>query len=127
MPRDIAIKLEAVITEENKDIVPFGKYRGQPLEVMLADQGYLQWVTAQPGLMTMLQSKYPAVFNIITIGAPATDDTPEHNKLQAMFLDQEFQYAFIELCIGKSVHAMGLEGAKVADDEIKAYITSAER
>src|SRR6202008_387495 len=84
-------------------IVPFGKYQGQRVEVLLADQGYLQWVISQPGLMTMLQTRYPAMFNIITTGAPTSQDTPEHNKLQAMFLERDFQYAFLELVQGKSV------------------------
>jgi hypothetical protein len=88
---------------DDSAIVPFGKYKDQPIEVLLADQNYREWVTSQPGLMTMLQIRYPAVFNIITIGAPTTDDTPEHNKLQALFLDHDFQYAFLELAQGESV------------------------
>jgi uncharacterized protein (DUF3820 family) len=38
------------------NIVPFGKYRGQPVEVMLADQDYLRWVKSQPSLMQMSTS-----------------------------------------------------------------------
>ena len=57
------------------DIVPFSKYKGQPVESLLADQDYMRWVVAQVGLMRMLQDRFPAMFNIITIGAPATDDT----------------------------------------------------
>jgi hypothetical protein len=90
---------------QGAEIVPFGKYKGQPLELLLADQDYLHWVSGQPGLMAMLQSRHPAVFNIITVGAPVNSDTPEHNALQARFLAQDFQYAFIELAMGKSVHA----------------------
>jgi len=83
----------------NLEIVPFGKYKDQPIEVMLADQNYLEWITGQPGIMTMLQGKYPALFNIITVGAPQVHDTPEHNKLQAMFLDRAFQFAFIDAAL----------------------------
>jgi len=95
-------------------IVPFGKYQGQPIETLLADQNYLQWVTSQPGLMTMLQARHPAVFNIITIGAPTTDDSPEHNKLQAMFLERDFQHAFLEIVWGRSVF-------KYAEQEVKRW------
>lgn len=45
---------------DDSAIVPFGKYNGQPIEVLLADQNYLQWVISQPGLMAMLQNRYPA-------------------------------------------------------------------
>jgi hypothetical protein len=65
--------------------------------------------------MTMLQKRYPALFNIITVGAPATGDSPEHNKLQALFLDQDFQYAFIESVLGKSVYTIAREAAQHAD------------
>lgn len=57
------------------DIGPFGKYKGQPVESLLADQDYMRCVVAQIGLMRMLQDRFPAMFNIITIAAPATDDT----------------------------------------------------
>jgi hypothetical protein len=94
------------ISGADTSLVPFGKYRGQPIDVMLADRGYLEWVLAQPGIVAMIQGKYPALFNIITVGAPATDDTPEHNKLQAMFLDPDFQYAFLEIIVSKSIYAI---------------------
>lgn len=84
------------------DIVPFGKYKGQPVSMLLADQDYLRWVLAQPGLVQMLQERHPTVLNIITIGAPQSDDTPEHNRLQARFLDHAFGEAFIECVTGKS-------------------------
>jgi len=102
-------------------IVPFVKYQGQPVETLLADQNYLQWVTSQPGLMAMLQARHPAVFNIITIGAPTTDDTPEHNKLQALFLEADFQCAFIEIVLGKSVYVIAQEAA-IAAIELKPHI-----
>jgi hypothetical protein len=81
-------------------LVPFGKYKGQPVESLLADRSYLEWVMAQPGLVQMLQARHAALFNIITIGAPETDDTPEHNRLQARFLDIAFQQAFITVLTG---------------------------
>ena len=105
-------------------IVPFGKYQGQPIETLLADQNYLQWVTSQPGLMTMLQARHPAVFNIITIGAPTTDDSPEHNKLQAMFLERDFQHAFLEIVWGRSVFKYAEERA---EDSYKSDLATLAR
>jgi hypothetical protein len=97
------------------EIVPFGKYKDQPVQLLLADSGYMEWLTGQPGLMAMLEKRYPVIFNIITVGAPRTDDTPEHNKMQALFLARDFQYAFIEAVLdGKSVHAIALEAAQAA-------------
>ena len=111
--------------DEQSSIVPFGKYKDQPVELMLADADYLQWVTGQPGLMTMLQKRYPTVFNIITVGAPATEDTPEHNKLQARFLEQDFQYAFLELRLGKSVFVIASELANKVNEEVSDHTKAA--
>jgi hypothetical protein len=77
----------------DSDIIPFGKYRDQPIEVLLADSQYLAWILAQPGLVAMMQQRYPAIYNIIVTGVPTTEDTPEHNALQARFLDRDFQQA----------------------------------
>jgi len=46
---------------------------------------------------------------------PEPDDTPEHNKLQALFLNREFQYAFIEAALDKSVYAIAQEAAQQAN------------
>jgi hypothetical protein len=104
-------KYQFNLPRDDGALVPFGKYRGQSVDVMLADSSYLEWLMAQPGLVAMIQNKYPALFNIITVGAPDNDDSPEHNKLQAMFLDDVFQYAFIEAVLGKSVYAISQEAA----------------
>jgi hypothetical protein len=111
----------------NSEIVPFGKYKDQPVELMLADQNYLEWITGQPGIMTMLQGKYPALFNIITIGAPQTSDTPEHNKLQAMFLERTFQESFIHARLGKRVETIGEELADKFHSKIDNHMAETRR
>lgn len=65
------------------EIVPFGKYKGQPLEVLRSDPQYCEWLTAQG----WFREKHDAVYQLIinNFGEPA--ETPEHNRLQAMFLD----------------------------------------
>lgn len=30
------------------EVVPFGQYKGQPVEVMAADTDYCEWLAAQP-------------------------------------------------------------------------------
>jgi hypothetical protein len=30
------------------DVVNFGKYRGQPIEILASDRGYCDWLMAQP-------------------------------------------------------------------------------
>jgi hypothetical protein len=113
--------------DDEAQIVPFGKYHDQPIESLLADRGYVEWLMNQPGLVAMLQAKYPAIYNIITIGAPASDDTPEHNKLQTMFLDCDFQYAFLEAALGRSVEQISAELAAKLNRETQAAFSALEQ
>jgi hypothetical protein len=67
-------------------VVPFGKYRGQPVEVLLQDTEYLQWLMAQQFLVT----RYRAFYNhLVGYGAEA-QDSPEHNQMQALFLEDSW-------------------------------------
>jgi hypothetical protein len=52
---------------------PFGKYKHQLIERLLADADYLDWVKGQPGLMRSLESRHPAFFNIIVTGGAETE------------------------------------------------------
>src|ERR1700722_16010655 len=79
---------------ENSVTVPFGKYKGQPLEIMLSDANYVSYQKQQPGFMKWLQDNHITIYNIFTSGAPQVQDTPEHNKLQARFLDGKFLTTF---------------------------------
>jgi hypothetical protein len=42
--------------------VPFGKYRGQPVFVLLRDKAYVRWVIKQPELMKWLEARHPAIY-----------------------------------------------------------------
>ena len=64
-------------------IVPFGKYKDQPVETLIADRGYCEWLAAQPWFAERFRDLHQIVINY---GAEP-QDTPAHNRLQAMFLD----------------------------------------
>jgi hypothetical protein len=69
-------------------LVPFGKYKGQPITTLMNDTKYLEWCKDQEWF-----KKFPIVYNIcvnqtITTTNP-NSKTPEHNKLQNMFLDDK--------------------------------------
>jgi hypothetical protein len=66
------------------NIVPFGKYRGRPIEVLQADSQYTEWLIEQP----WFRDKYVAIYNVVSQNEAS--DTPEHNSLQVLFLDDEF-------------------------------------
>jgi hypothetical protein len=74
------------LQEKNmNEIVPFGKYRNQPIEVMLQDRSYVEWLCGQD----WFRNKFVNIYNI-AINDQEPTETPEHNKIQAMFLDDDF-------------------------------------
>ena len=70
-------------------ILTFGKYKNQPIISMLKDKQYVDWCKNQPGLL----EKHPVIYNIIHTQRFDNDDTPtpEHNKMQNMFLKKDMQ------------------------------------
>lgn len=68
------------------DIVPFGKYKGRPVVDLVADRSYCDWLAAQP----WFRERYAPVYNVIINGtAGQPQDSPEHNKMQARYLDHD--------------------------------------
>lgn len=43
------------------EVVPFGKYKGQPVEVMAADTGYCDWLTGQKWFRGKYRDLYRAL------------------------------------------------------------------
>lgn len=77
------------------DLIPFGKYRGQPIEALANDQQYADWLTAQPWFRERYSSLYTVIINNFSVAT----DTPEHNKLQARLLDDAFVVKLIRAVI----------------------------
>ena len=69
-------------------LVPFGKYKGQPITTLMNDTKYLEWCKQQEWFQ-----KFPIVYNICVNQTITTNNsnskTPEHNKLQNLFLENE--------------------------------------
>ena len=72
---------------EQVNVVTFGKYRGKTVDEMLADKGYMQWLEAQP----WFREKYGYLIVNYEKEEPGT---PEHNRLQNLFLDAKFRENF---------------------------------
>lgn len=78
-------------------VVTFGKYKGQPVTSLLADVPYLEWCKQQVWF-----SKCTTVYNICvnqTITQTGSK-TPQHNKLQNLFLDRRFNIELINKIYG---------------------------
>lgn len=71
--------------EKDMQLVPFGKYKGQPVEVMQMDTGYCDWLSKQD----WFREQYGNVYNQVIINNfTEPSETPEHNRLQMKFLDK---------------------------------------
>ena len=75
------------------EIVPFGKYRGQPVEVLAADHDYCEWLTAQP----WFRDRYLTIYNTVINYGAEPQDSPEHNQMQARFLDDDWCLALADV------------------------------
>lgn len=80
------------MSDSRKNIIPFGKYKGQTIDILLADEKYAEWLAAQQ----WFRERFTDLFKALTaIGTQA--DTPEHNRMQARFLDESYRHSLIEL------------------------------
>lgn len=75
-------------------LIPFGKYKGQPVEQLQNDPEYAKWLLAQP----WFASRYSGIHTLIVNNFKDAADSPEHNVLQARLLDRRF--AFQVFCAG---------------------------
>lgn len=76
----------------NQAIVPFGKYRNQPVELMVQDASYMDWLLAQD----WFKSRYQSLYMVVVNNGQAPSETPEHNLLQNLFLDEDYYPRFLE-------------------------------
>jgi uncharacterized protein (DUF3820 family) len=91
------------------NVVPFGKYKGRPVEELIADAGYLEWLQSQ----AWFRERYVGLYQIIINRGAEPQDSPEHNALQVLFLDDEFCLQFAEAfrpgCVAKAKAAVEKE------------------
>jgi uncharacterized protein (DUF3820 family) len=75
--------------EQLLPIVPFGKYKDKSVLDLLADEKYVEWLKQQSWFSNQKQ-----IYNIVvhqTISTTNNSKTPQHNKLQNLFLDTSNQ------------------------------------
>jgi hypothetical protein len=80
------------MTEPSK-IVPFGKYKGQPIEALAQDKPYLDWLSGQD----WFRERYANIYTLIVNNFAEPSETPDHNALQVLFLTDAFCARFISV------------------------------
>jgi uncharacterized protein (DUF3820 family) len=79
------------MSTQSPKVVPFGKYKGQPIEVLAQDRQYLDWLTAQD----WFRDRHAGIYTLIVNNFTEASETPDHNALQVLFLDNAFCDRFI--------------------------------
>lgn len=67
------------------DVIPFGKYKGKPIDVLAQDYEYCDWLMQQD----WVKERYGNVYTLIVNNFGEATETPEHNKLQYKFMQEE--------------------------------------
>lgn len=73
-------------------VIPFGKYKNQPYEVLLGDASYSLWLLGS--MFAKLQEQHPALLAFLVNRFGLPDRTPDHNRLQNRFLAPDFAVRF---------------------------------
>lgn len=82
-------------------LVKFGKYKDKCVTELIADKSYVDWLKTQ----SWFSEKSP-IYNIVvnqTINTTNNSKTPEHNKLQNLFLDKNNQKKLLSRLYNKQV------------------------
>lgn len=82
------------------DVLTFGKHRGQPYEVLLRESAYALWLMSS--MPDKLANEHPELWAFLVRRYGIPDRTPAHNKLQNLFLREEFCLRFAHL-VSKTV------------------------
>lgn len=102
----------------SKEIVPFGKYKGQPLEAIVHDKQYVDWLCSQD----WFREKFGGLHSIIINNFSEPTETPEHNSLQVMFLDDDFCLKFLKLLCNHWIQALKTSELAIIKIEIQKRI-----
>jgi hypothetical protein len=91
------------VTQQER-VIPFGKYKNQPYEILLADASYALWLLSS--MFAKLQEQHPSLLAFLVSRYGQPDSTPEHNRLQNRFLDTEFALRFA-LAVSQRIRHLG--------------------
>jgi hypothetical protein len=53
---------------DSETVIPFGKYAGEDISVLLSDENYINWILRQRGMLSDLQGKFPLFGQTLTGG-----------------------------------------------------------
>ena len=86
--------------QPSSGVLTFGKHRGQPYEVLLRESAYALWLMSS--MPDKLANEHPELWAFLVRRYGMPDRTPEHNKIQNLFLKEDFCLRFAHI-VSKAV------------------------
>ncbi|MBM9520868.1 hypothetical protein JWG39_13690 [Desulforhopalus vacuolatus] len=75
--------------DENKPvIIPFGKYKGKPIEILMQDEQYANWLKDQSWFREKFSNHYTLIVNNFST-EPV--DTADHNAMQVKYISADYR------------------------------------
>ena len=111
--------------EQLLPIVPFGKYKDKSVLELLADEKYVEWLKQQSWFSNQKQ-----IYNIVvhqTISTTNNSKTPEHNKLQNLFLDKSNQQKLLSKLFDKTKMKVVYNPIDYQEDNMKKDVNTCGR
>lgn len=101
-------------------LIPFGKYKGQPVEVLKQDPKYVEWLKGQDWFSSQHKSIYTLIVNNFGIAS----ETPEHNEMQVKFLDEWYSLKLAYVIVGDKLFKCN---QKYFEDRLSAFLELVRR
>jgi hypothetical protein len=74
---------------DNKPVImPFGKYKGKPIKVLMQDEQYANWLKDQPWFREKFSNHCTIIINSLST-EPV--NTPEHNEMQVKSINADYR------------------------------------
>jgi len=110
------------------ELITFGKYKGQPVEVLANDKKYTDWLMAQEWFRT----GHVQLYNVIVNNFCEPSDTPEHNRMQADFMKTEVKEKVIRQLFKEPEELMKVYKKRIEDcderiSDIELQITELQK
>lgn len=103
----------------HKITMPIGKHKGLPMEVLANDPGYLEWLMAQ----AWFRDRFPKHYTFIINNLCEPTETPEHNRLQTLFLRDSLLIRAAAL-IGLRPHSVAKTMFEVCGFDVICFISA---
>jgi hypothetical protein len=100
------------------ELITFGKYKGQPVEVLQKDRQYADWLMQQ----SWFGDRHPEIRTLIINNFAEPSETPEHNAMQVLFFKPDMQSKLLNVLSPKFHTWIGDNTTHIADYRFDKFL-----